>query len=85
MIQSILEGWHTVTPRIVVQDVAMQVDFLKHAFGASGDFKTDSPSNYEDWRPLIMVSGVSPRAAMSAFLLPRFWDHRFASLTSGTL
>src|SRR5262249_4180937 len=44
MPQSIPEGWHNITPRIVVQDVARLVEFLKQAFGASGEFKPDSPS-----------------------------------------
>jgi hypothetical protein len=31
------EGWHTVTPRIVVHDAKQLVEFLKHVFGATGN------------------------------------------------
>ena len=65
---SIPEGWHSVTPRIVVQDVAKLVEFLKHAFGASGELKTDRPSIMKIGDSLVMVNGVGPRAAMPAFL-----------------
>ena len=68
MPQSIPEGWHNITPRIVVQDVARLVEFLKQAFGASGESKTDSPSIMKIGDSLVMVSGVGPRAAMPAFL-----------------
>jgi len=68
MPQSIPEGWHNVTPRIVVQDVARLVEFLKQAFGASGEFETDRPTIAKIGDSLVMVSGVGPRAAMPAFL-----------------
>lgn len=35
------EGWHSVTPRLVVHDPARLVEFLKQAFDATGDFRTD--------------------------------------------
>jgi PhnB protein len=44
MTNSIPEGWHSVTPRLVVHDTARLVEFLKQAFGATGDFRTDIPS-----------------------------------------
>jgi PhnB protein len=62
------EGWHSVTPRLVVQDVAALVDFLKQAFGASGDFRTDRPCQMRIGDSLVMVSGVGPRDPMPAFL-----------------
>jgi hypothetical protein len=43
MAKSLPEGWHSVTPRLVVHDPAKLVRFLKHAFGATGDFATDAP------------------------------------------
>lgn len=43
MPEGIPEGWHIVTPRLVVHDPAKLVQFLKHAFGASGDFTADAP------------------------------------------
>jgi PhnB protein len=62
------EGWHSVTPRLVVHDAAMQVEFLKQAFGATGEFCTDRPSVIKIGDSLVMVSSVGPRDAMPAFL-----------------
>ena len=38
------EGWHTVTPRIVVRDAERLVEFLRRVFGATGDYRPDLPS-----------------------------------------
>jgi PhnB protein len=62
------EGWHSVTPRLVVHDVAGLVDFLRRAFGATGDFRTDRPCQMRIGDSLVMVSGAGPREAMPAFL-----------------
>ena len=61
-------GWHSVTPRLVVHDPAKLVEFLKQAFGATGDFRTDIPSIIRIGDSLVMVSSVGPRDAMPAFL-----------------
>ena len=61
-------GWHSVTPRLVVHDVARLVEFLKQAFGATGDFRTDIPCEIRIGDSLVMVSEVGPRDAMPAFL-----------------
>jgi len=68
MIKPIPEGWHSVTPRLVVHDAAQLVAFLKHAFGATGDFRTDAPSEIRIGDSLVMVSSVGPREPMPAFL-----------------
>jgi PhnB protein len=68
MTKPIPEGWHSVTPRLVVHDAAMMVEFLRQAFGATGDFRTDSPSVIKIGDSLVMVSSVGPRDAMAAFL-----------------
>jgi len=62
------EGWHSVTPRLVVEDAAMLVEFLKQAFGATGEFRTDRPSVITIGDSHIMVSSDGPRKAMPAFL-----------------
>ena len=62
------EGWHSVTPRLVVQDTARLVEFLKEAFDATGDFQAEIPSVIKIGDSLVMVSGVGPRDAMPAFL-----------------
>ena len=68
MTRSIPDGWHSVTPRLVVHDAAREVEFLKQAFGATGDFRTDIPSVIRIGDSLVMVSSVGPRDAMPAFL-----------------
>jgi uncharacterized glyoxalase superfamily protein PhnB len=68
MTRPIPEGWHSVTPRLVVHDPATLVEFLKQAFGATGDFRTDMPSVIRIGDSLVMVSSVGPRDAMPAFL-----------------
>jgi PhnB protein len=62
------ERWHSITPRLVVDDPAALVTFLKHAFGASGDFRTDSPSQVRIGDSIVMVSGVGPRTPTASFL-----------------
>jgi PhnB protein len=62
------EGWHCVTPRLVVHDPAKLVDFLKKAFGASGEFTGGSPSVMKIGDSNVMVSGAGPRDPMPAFL-----------------
>src|SRR6202521_2882027 len=68
MTHSIPEGWHSVTPRLVVHDAAKLVEFFKQAFGATGDFSANSPTQIRIGDSLVMVSSVGPRDAMPAFL-----------------
>jgi len=68
MTKSLPEGWHSITPRIVVHDPAKLVAFLKSAFDATGDYLTDRPSVIRIGDSIVMVSGVGPREAMPAFL-----------------
>jgi tRNA-Thr(GGU) m(6)t(6)A37 methyltransferase TsaA len=62
------QGWHSLTPRIVVDDVPGMVDFLKRAFDAAGEVYADRPSILRIGDSLVMVSGVGPRPASPAFL-----------------
>jgi PhnB protein len=68
MSNSIPDGWHTVTPRLVVRDAAQLVDFLKQVFGATGEFQTERPSVIKIGDSFIMISSVGPREAMTSFL-----------------
>ena len=68
MTNHVPEGWHSVTPRLVAHDAARLVEFLKDAFGATGDCRTDSPSVISIGDSLVMISGVGPRETMPAFL-----------------
>ena len=66
--KSLPEVWHSITPRIVVHDPATLVEFLKQAFDATGDFRTDSPAVIRIGDSLVMISGVGPREEAPAFL-----------------
>ena len=68
MTKSTPDGWHTVTPRLVVHDPAQLVQFLQKAFGATGSFTVDAPSQMKIGDSIVMVSGAGPRAPMPAFL-----------------
>jgi PhnB protein len=68
MTKTIPEGWHSVTPRLVAHDAAMLVEFLKQAFDATGDFRTDRPSVLRIGDSLVMVSSVGARDPTAAFL-----------------
>jgi PhnB protein len=61
-------GYHTVTPRIVVEDVAAQVDFLRVVFGATGDVDPQRPAEIRIGDSLIMVTSAAERELFPAFL-----------------
>jgi hypothetical protein len=44
MTNAVPAGWHTVTPRIVVEDPAGSVAFLKRVFEAAGELQADARS-----------------------------------------
>lgn len=62
------KGWHTVTPRIVVDDASHLVEFLNQVFGASGDYQPDLPSAIKIGDSVVMISNAGIRSAMTAFL-----------------
>jgi uncharacterized glyoxalase superfamily protein PhnB len=62
------DGWHNVTPRLVVEDTARLIEFLRNAFGAKGVFRSDRPSVLRIGDSNVMVSGVGPREVMPSFL-----------------
>lgn len=68
MTKSTPAGWHSVTPRLVVQDASGLVRFLKEAFGATGEFREDRPSVITIGDSIVMVSSVGPREAMPGSL-----------------
>jgi len=61
-------GWHTLTPRIVTDDVAGLAEFVKRVFGATGEVHADRPTVMQIGDSRIMISGVGPRPATTAFL-----------------
>lgn len=61
-------GWHTVTPRIVVQDVEGLVGFVRQVFGATGDVPSGRPAVISIGDSRLMISEVGARDSMTAFL-----------------
>jgi uncharacterized glyoxalase superfamily protein PhnB len=62
------EGYLAVTPRIVVSDVAAQVDFLRAVFDATGEVHPGRPAEIAIGASVIMVSSDDERALFPAFL-----------------
>ncbi|MFM0557380.1 VOC family protein [Paraburkholderia sediminicola] len=62
-------GWHTITPRIVVRDPKSLIDFLKTVFDAQGEFRTNLPTEIRIGDSVVMISdGGGLRGSMPAFL-----------------
>lgn len=61
-------GAHTVTPRIVARDAGALVDFIKHVFGATGDYSPERPAELRIGDSTIMISDAGVRGPMPAFL-----------------
>lgn len=62
------EGWHAVTPRIVVNGAERLVDFVKDVFSATGDYSPDVPAIMCIGDSSIMISDAGARATAPAFL-----------------
>jgi PhnB protein len=62
------EGYHTITPRIVVDDVAAQVQFLRLVFGARGEVEPNRPAEMRIGDSLLMVTSATERERFPAFL-----------------
>ena len=62
------EGWHTVTPRIVVNEAKHLVEFLKQVFHATGEYRQALPSEIKIGDSVIMISDAGTRSPMTAFL-----------------
>lgn len=62
------EGWHTVTPRVVVHNAKQLVEFLKQVFGATGEYRQALPSEVRIGDSVVMISDAGIRSPMTAFL-----------------
>ena len=62
------DGWHTVTPRIVVHGAQKLVEFVKRVFGATGDYLPDRPAVINIGDSVVMISDAGVRTPMPAFL-----------------
>lgn len=61
-------GRHTLTPRMVVDDVAATVAFLRATFHAGGEPPAFGPAEIRIGDSLVMISAVGERTAFPAFL-----------------
>jgi uncharacterized glyoxalase superfamily protein PhnB len=62
------EGWHTVTPRIVVADARGLVEFLRSVFDATGEYRSERPSEIRIGDSVLMITDTGVRPAMPGFL-----------------
>jgi uncharacterized glyoxalase superfamily protein PhnB len=63
------DGWHTVTPRIIVREPQGLIHFLKIVFGARGEFQPGRPAEMRIGDSIVMVSdGYGLRELAPAFL-----------------
>jgi uncharacterized glyoxalase superfamily protein PhnB len=62
------DGWHSITVRLVADDEAKLVSFLRAAFGAEGESHAGRPTELRIGDSIVMVSGTGPRKATAAFL-----------------
>jgi PhnB protein len=62
------EGWHAVTPRIVVHGAERLVMFIQQVFGASGEYQPTRPSELRIGDSIILISDAGTRNSMTAFL-----------------
>ena len=61
-------GYRSVTPRVVVDDVAAQVHFLREVFAATGDIEPGRPAEIHIGDSVIMISSTAEREPFPAFL-----------------
>ena len=62
------EGWHAVTPRIVARDARGLVDFLRAVFDATGEYRSERPSEIRIGDSVVMITDTGARPPMPAFL-----------------
>ena len=62
------EGWHSITPRIVVHDAREFVDFLQKVFLAAGEYQEQRPTVIQIGDSKIMVTDAGIRPPAPAFL-----------------
>ncbi|MBV8637293.1 MAG: VOC family protein [Candidatus Eremiobacteraeota bacterium] len=63
------EGWHTITPRLFVDDPSRLVAFLVDVFGAQGELsKDDKPTTLRIGDSNLMIGSTEWRRATSSLL-----------------
>src|SRR5215472_14588502 len=61
-------GFHSVTPRMVVSDVAGQIAFLRAVFDATGDAHVGGPAEIRIGDSVVLVTAAGDREVFPAFL-----------------
>jgi uncharacterized glyoxalase superfamily protein PhnB len=61
-------GFHSVTPRLVVEDAGALVEFLRAVFGATGELTGDRPAEMRIGDSVVMVTPAGARKAFPGFL-----------------
>lgn len=63
------DGWHTVTPRIIVRDPENLIAFIKQVFHGRGEFRPGIPAEIRIGDSVVMISdGANLRESAPAFL-----------------
>ena len=63
------DGWHTITPRIIVRDPESLISFVKRVFHGRGEFHPGRPAEIRIGDSMIMISdGAGLRESAPAFL-----------------
>ncbi|VWB90090.1 glyoxalase [Burkholderia lata] len=63
------DGWHTVTPRIVVPDPQNLIEFIRTVFLAQGEYRPGLPAEIRIGDSVVMISGEDGlRDPIPAFL-----------------
>ncbi len=61
-------GWPAVVPRLSVDDPSAMVEFLRHVFGASGEYSENRPAEMRIGESLLMVGGSLDRLPTTSFI-----------------
>lgn len=63
------DGWHTVTPRIIVRDPENLISFIRRVFHGRGEFRPGRPAEIRIGDSVVMISdGDGLRESAPAFL-----------------
>jgi PhnB protein len=62
------QGWHTVSPRIVVHEAQLLVEFVKYVFGVTEEYRPDAPAVLSTGDSIVMISDAGIRDPAPAFL-----------------
>lgn len=63
------DGWHTVTPRIIVRDPEGLIAFIQQVFQGRGEFRPGRPAEIRIGDSVVMISdGDGSREPAAAFL-----------------